>query len=157
MKKIKIAIILAAALLLSAAPVSVLAAGDTTVIGAGAGVYPSGTQLSGVTLSGLQFGQGVLIFADGSAEGDFEAVLLGTTILGAPQNITVEGKVSAGATNADGSVTFSGTATADMGDGTLPAVGVPFSVTATTQGLQLTLGASILPLTTLSAGGISIE
>ena len=153
----KIAIALAVALVLSAAPANVLAAGDTTVIGAGAGVYPSGTQLSGITLSGLQFGQGVLIFADGSADGDFDAVLLGTSILGASQNITVEGKVTAGAANADGSVTFSGTATVDMGDGTLPAVGVPLTVTATTEGLQLTLGASILPLAALTAGTISIE
>src|SRR2546428_6026529 len=153
----KIAIALAVALVLSAAPANVLAAGDTTVIGAGAGVYPSGTQLSGITLSGLQFGQGVLIFADGSADGDFDAVLLGTSILGASQNITVEGKVTAGAANADGSVTFSGTATVDMGDGTLPAVGVPFTVTATTEGLQLRLGASILPLAALTAGTISIE
>jgi len=44
-----------------------------------------------------------------------------------------------------------------MGDGTAPLTGVPFSVTATTQGLTLTLGLTVLPTATLTAGHITIE
>jgi hypothetical protein len=43
-----------------------------------------------------------------------------------------------------------------MGDGSLPA-SVPFSVVVTSDGLQLTVGASVLPTQTLSAGSIFIR
>jgi hypothetical protein len=54
-------------------------------------------------------------------------------------------------------VTVSGLGDVDMGDGTAPLVGVPFSVTATTQGLTLTLGLTPLPTASLSKGHITIE
>ena len=47
--------------------------------------------------------------------------------LGTPQNVTVEGEVQSGAVGADGSATFSGTATVDMGDGTPALPDVPFT------------------------------
>ena len=59
--------------------------------------------------------------------GEFQAVLLGTSPLGTPQNVTVEGEVQSGAVGADGSATFSGTATVDMGDGTPALPDVPFT------------------------------
>jgi hypothetical protein len=52
-------------------------------------------------------------------------------------------------------VTFSGTGTLDLGDGSLP-TSVPFTAVVTTGGLQLTIGASVLPNQTLSAGSIFI-
>ena len=61
-------------------------------------------------------------------------MLLGTSLLGAAQNITVEGEVSSGSVAADGSATFSGTATVDMGGGTLPLTGVPFAVAVSAGG-----------------------
>jgi len=78
-------------------------------------------------------------------------------MLGQPQNINVEGSASSGSRNADGSVTFAGVSTVDMGDGTVPLSGVPFSVTVTPQALALTLGLSALPSATVTAGRIKIE
>ena len=65
-------------------------------------------------------------------------------------------KADAGATNPDGSVSFSGSGALDMGDGALP-VTVPFSATVTPSGLQLTIGTTALPTQLLSAGSIFIE
>src|SRR2546430_16234964 len=96
-------------------PAFVFAQQDTpTLTGAGSGAFPNGTTFSGVSVSGMTFGIGVYIYSDGSATGQFETTLLGTTILGQAQNIEVEGKATAGVINADGSRTFSGTVTLDM-------------------------------------------
>jgi hypothetical protein len=129
---------------------------DTGVVGAGAGTFPANTALSGVSLSGLKFGMGVLIPGDTTALGQFHATLLGTSILGQPQNIEVEGDATSGTLDI-GSRTFSGTATVDMGDGTPPLTSVPFTVTATATGLVLILGTTNLPAATLSAGNIAIS
>jgi len=125
--------------------------------GAGAGIFPSGASLNGIPLNGLQFGKGVDIPGDGSATGDFQALLLGTSLLGQPQKINIVGKASSGSLNPDGSAIFAGLSTVDMGDGTAPLTGVPCSITATTQGLQLILGNTTLPATTLTAGSITIQ
>jgi hypothetical protein len=126
------------------------------VAGAGAGVFPPGTSFAGLSLSGLQFGEGVLTGpGDGLASGVFHAVLLGTSSLGQPQRVTVEGNVDAGS-NA-GTAGFSGIATVDMGDGSLRLAGVPFSVSVSPDGLQLSLGATSLPAAVLSAGAIAID
>ncbi|TMA42958.1 MAG: hypothetical protein E6J82_07910 [Deltaproteobacteria bacterium] len=130
---------------------------DSLVVAAAEGVFPSGASLNGVRLDGLQVGKGIITSADRSARGDFQTVLLGTSILGQPQKISVEGPASSGSRNADGSVNFAGLSSVDMGDGTAPLTGVPFSVTATTQGLTLTLGLTVLPTATLTAGHITIE
>ncbi|TMA71514.1 MAG: Ig-like domain repeat protein [Deltaproteobacteria bacterium] len=130
---------------------------DSLVVAAAEGVFPSGASLNGVRLDGLQVGKGIITSADRSARGDFQTVLLGTSILGQPQKISVEGPASSGSRNADGSVNFAGLSSVDMGDGTAPLTGVPFSVTATTQGLTLTLGLTVLPTATLTAGHITIK
>lgn len=138
------------------APASV-ADGETKLSGAGAGLFPDGAELNGVRLSGSTFGTGVLIFSTGSAFGTYQTFLVGTTLLGLPQRISVEGKVSAGARNPDGSVTFSGSSIVDMGDGTVPSAGVPFSVTATPSTLALVLGTTALPTQSLVGGSITIR
>src|SRR5437016_4256747 len=94
---------------------------------------------------------------DGSATGQFQAVLLGSSLLGTPQNITVEGEVSGGSVAADGSATLSGTATVDMGDGTPALPGVPFTVTVSAGSVGLILNAVALPTATLSAGSITVK
>jgi hypothetical protein len=99
----------------------------------------------------------MFIAQDGSATGQFQAVLLGSSLLGTPQNITVEGEVSSGSVPAEGSATFSGTATVDMGDGTLPLAGVPFTVTVSAGSLGLILNAVALPTATVTAGSITIK
>ncbi|OLC93086.1 MAG: hypothetical protein AUJ05_07645 [Candidatus Rokubacteria bacterium 13_1_40CM_3_69_38] len=67
------------------------------------------------------------------------------------------GLARSGSVNPDGSAIFEGLCTVDMGDGTPPLPGVPFSITATTQGLQLILGTTPLPMATLTAGSITIQ
>src|SRR5437879_3797482 len=138
------------------APVPV-AAQDASVTGAAEAAFPNGAAFNGVPLKGLTLGQGMFIAQDGSAMGQFQAVLQGTSPLGTPQNITVEGEVGGGSVGADGSATFSGTATVDMGDGTLALPGVPFAVTVSAGSLGLILNAVTLPTATVTAGSITIK
>src|SRR3989449_7818915 len=112
------------------APVPVAAQDAAGATGAAEATLPDGATFNGIPLRGLTLGQGLFIAPDGSATGQFQAVLLGTSLLGAAQNITVEGEVRGGSVGADGSATFSGTATVDMGDRTLPLPGVPLTGTA---------------------------
>jgi hypothetical protein len=136
---------------------SIARAGDDggMVAGAGVGVFAPGATFAGLSLSSLEFGQGVLTgTGDGSASGVFHAVLLGTSSLGQLQRVTVEGNVDAG--SVAGTAIFSGIATVDMGDGSL-LPGVPFSVSVSPDTLQLTLGSSSLPGAVLSAGAIAID
>lgn len=128
---------------------------ETEVTAGAAGVFPDGATFNGIPLSGSIFGLGVLIHDDGSAEGDLSIVLAGTSLLGQPQEITLEGKATSGALAVGGGATFSGTGTLDLGDGSLP-VTVPFAVTVTTGGLGLTIGATELPTQSVSAGSIFI-
>src|SRR5256885_10862626 len=86
--------ILGLASLMAPAPA---AAQDAGVTGAAEAAFPNGAAFNGVSLKGLTLGQGLFIVQDGSATGQFQAVLLGTSLLGAAQNITVEGEVSGGA------------------------------------------------------------
>jgi hypothetical protein len=155
----RLAVVLTAILGLASitAPAPVAGQDVAGVTGAGEAIFPGGVSFNGVSLSGLTLGQGVSIAGDGSATGQFQAVLQGTSPLGAPQDVTLEGEVSGRSVAGDGSVTLSGTATVDMGDGTLPLPGVPFTVTASTGGLALVLDATALPTATVNAGSITIE
>ena|SRR2546425_3958157 len=137
------------------APVAAQAAAGVT--GAAEATFPDGAAFNGIPLRGLTLGQGLFIAPDGSATGQFQAVLLGTSPLGTAQNVTVEGEVRSGSVAADGSATFSGTATVDMGDGTPALPGVPFAVTVSAGSLGLTLNAVALPTATLSAGSITVK
>jgi hypothetical protein len=148
------AAMLALAGLLAPAPV---AAQDAGVTGAAEAAFPNGATFNGVPLRGLTLGQGLFVGQDGSATGQFQAVLQGTSLLGAAQNITVEGEVRGGSVGADGSATFSGIATVDMGDGTLPLPGVPFTVAASAGSLGLILNAVTLPTATVTGGSITIK
>lgn len=128
-----------------------------TVTAAAAALLTGGPVLAGVSLDGMEVGTGVFIDSNGSATGQFHAVLLGISLLGQPQQITVEGKVSEGALASDGQASFGGMATVDLGDGTTPLLAVPFSVTATADGLVLALDATTLPAAALTAGAITVE
>src|SRR5256886_5065280 len=133
------------------------AAQDPGVTGAAEATFPDGATFNGLPLKGLTLGQGMFIAQDGSATGQFQAVLQGTSLLGTPQNVTVEGEVGGGSVGVDGSATFSGTATVDMGDGTLPLPGVAFAVTVSAGSLGLILNAVALPTATVTAGSITIK
>jgi hypothetical protein len=155
MNRIKI-LVLAALLVASAAmSLRVGAVGDTGVSAAGAGLFSSSAELYGIRLRGSTLGGGAIIETNGTAVGDFQTVLSGTTITGQPQNIVVEGVVASGTLNPNGSVTFGGTSTVDTGAGVLS--GIPFSVTMTTSGLQLVIGTTTLPTQSLTEGGITIR
>jgi hypothetical protein len=130
---------------------------DTGATGAGESAFPTEATFNGISLSGLEIGTGLSIGSDDTATGRLLAVLRGTSLLGQLQEIEVDGKVGSGSIGPDGSATFSGSATVDMGDGSVPLPNVPFTVTATTESLLLTLGTSTLPSATLTAGSITIE
>ncbi len=131
--------------------------GASSVTGAAEAIFSSGATFNGVTLRSLQLGQGLFIARDSSAMGQFHAVLRGTSLLGQARDVIVEGKVTSGSVAGNGSVTFSGTATVNMGDGTLPVPGVPFAATVSTNSLALILNATALPTATVTAGSITIE
>ena len=138
-------------------PASVFAQSTSGVTGAGWGAFPTNTTFSGVSVSGLNFGMGVFTPGDTTAAGQFEGTLSGTSLLGQPQNIEIEGDAAGGDINVDGSRTFSGTATVDMGDGSPPLTAVPFTIRASANTLLVTVGVNNLPLASLTAGAIVID
>ena len=153
----RLGIVLAASLgLASTFAPAPLAGQDVGVTGAAEAALPDGATFNGVSLKGLTLGQGIFIGQDGSAKGQFQAVLQGVSALGSPQDIVVEGEVSSGSAG-DGTATFSGTATVSMGEGTLPLTNVPFTVTASAGSLGLILNGAALPTATLSAGSIAMQ
>jgi len=132
------------------------------VSGAGAGVYPLNAVYGGVSLSSLQFGFGVRIPGDGTALGQFHVTLIGASLLGLEQDIEVEGRAATGSATVGSTSTFSGSVDIDMGDGTPPLSGVPFTLTivsnADGQGtVTLVLGATKLPAATINEGSITIQ
>jgi hypothetical protein len=137
-------------------PAAAGAQNTATVTGAGTGKFGNGPAVLGVRLQTVEFGQGVVIRPDGTATGDFEGRLLGLSVLGVPQTLTVEGKVISGAVLARGSVTFTGTASVAL-NGTPLLSGVTVRITTTSQGLQVNLGATALPSVRLTAGGLTID
>ncbi len=157
MKKLGYALtaILGLASIVGQAPVAAQG-GASGVTGAAEASFSSGATFNGVPLRGLTVGQGVVFTKNGSATGQFQAVLLGNSILGALQDVIVEGEIQAGSVAADGSATFSGTATVN-GGGTLPAPRVPFVATVSTNRIALTLNATPLPAAIVTAGSITIE
>jgi hypothetical protein len=138
------------------APAPLTAQDAAGVTGAAEATLPTGATYNGILLKGMTLGQGIFIGLDGSATGQFQTVLRGTTLLGSPQNIVVEGEARDGSAGI-GTATFSGTATVSMGDGTPPLPGVPFTVTASAVSVRLTLNATALPTATVSAGSITIK
>jgi hypothetical protein len=134
-------------------PAQATSHGETHVVAAGAAAFPDGTTFNGIPVSGSTFGFGVLI--GDSAEGDVTITLAGTSLLGEPQEITLMGAVTAGSVSGPGSATFSGTGTLDLGTGAAPTE-VPFLVTATTDGLKLTVAGTELPTQSLTNGSIDI-
>jgi hypothetical protein len=158
------------AITLSLFALPTLAQSQTTVTGAGGGVYPVGTTftagsfsaLKGVTLSGLTFGMGVVLPGDGTANGSFESTLIGTSAQGLPRNIVVEGNPTSGSGKAGGPATYSGLCSVNPGDGTQTLNGVPFTVTMAklpngAWGVTLTLGTTGLPAAAVTTGSVTVK
>jgi hypothetical protein len=132
------------------------AAGQNTpgVTGAGLATFTTATSYNGVALTGFDYGIGVQIPGDTSATGALHCTLQGT----GGQHISIDGHATSGSILGDGSATFSGTATVDMGDGSTPSTGVSFTLTAVPNGagrgtLTLTIGSTKLAAGTIQDGG----
>lgn len=128
---------------------------DTTATAGGNGIYPDAADFGAVTLSGGKFGAGVVVHTDGSAEGVVEALLSGISLVGIDTKIYVNGVATSGTVSA--TVTVNGTCTLDMGDGSPPSTNVPFTAVFSATGLQLTVGATVLPTLNKTDGFIVIE
>jgi len=70
---------------------------------------------------------------------------------------TITGWITTSSLTADGTMTFNGTCTLDMGDGTAPVGGLAFVATVGAAGVQLTVGTTVLPFLPRSDGWLSIE
>lgn len=127
------------------------------VTAAGAGIFPAGASFNTVELAGGTFGIGVQTDGAGIAKGDVEVQLNGTSLIGLSQWITITGWITSGTQNADGSMTFNGTCTLDMGDGTVPASGLALVTNLSLTGITLTVGSTVLPTLPRSDGWIFIE
>ena len=125
--------------------------------GAGAAALPAGTLFTGIPVSVMQFGMGTFINGDGSASGQVTVTLVGTTLLGLPTEIALEGEVTSGTINPDGSATVSGTGSLDLGNGLPPITDVPFVITATTSTVGAVINGLPLPSVPLNAGIVIIE
>lgn len=127
------------------------------VSGSGTATFTGPTSYAGVALTGLDFGTGAEIPGDTSATGHFHA-----TLQGGGKTITVDGRVSAGSTFADGTARFSGTCSVDQGDGSPISTGVLFTVAAVPNGagkgtLTITLGSSKLASASIQDGTLTIR
>jgi len=150
------------AIVASVSSTSALAQTQTSVTGAGAGMFPQGALFNGISLSSLSFGMGAMILTnDGTATGTFESTLIGTSLLGR-RNIVVVGQLTSGSGQVGGPATYSGLCSIDLGDGTPLLTGLPFMVTAarlpnTQWGLTLLLGLAVLPTAPVNTGSVTIQ
>lgn len=123
--------------------------GDAGVLGeqiataGAAGIFPTTPTFNGVDLAGGIYGLGVRT-ASGSTYGDLHAEFTGISAIGLYQIISVDGWITSGSI-VGGTLTFSGTATLDMGDGPPPVGGLSLTGTLTATGITLTVGGSSLP------------
>ena len=131
--------------------------GPDVVTAGGAGIFPAGASFASVQLAGGTFGIGVQTDGAGTAKGDLEAQLNGNSLIGLSQWITITGWITSGTHNPDGSMTFNGTCTLDMGDGTPPTGGVALVANLSATGLTLTVGSTALPTLPKSDGWVFIE
>lgn len=138
------------------------ACAETIVTGAGGGAFPPETSFNGIPINALEFGYGLQIEDTGGAIGQFCTVLLGAAVGDIRQRIVIDGVVSGGSRTAANAATYSGIVTVNMGDGTPPAAGVPFTATIVTdandQGtLGLVIGQTTLPNAIVNEGSQTVK
>jgi hypothetical protein len=127
--------------------------GEKMGTAAGSGAYSTTPSVNGVELSGGTFGIGLRT----AGPGDLEANLSGVQpLIGLFQHLTVTGWITSTSVNG-GTMSFSGTATLDMGDGTAPLTSLPLSGSITTSGVTLTVGSWSFGTLPKADGFISIE
>jgi len=126
-------------------PRAVDAGNASKVTGGGTGTF--GADLDGDgDIDGSQFGMGVVIHPDGSAQGHFECLMAGRSdILGLPL-MAVEAKVTDGSITLDGQATFGGVARVNLANGQIFRE-MPIQVTVT----EGVVGEGALQLTVIGA------
>jgi hypothetical protein len=128
-------------------------AGEIIGTAAGSGAYTMTPNVNGVELSGGTFGVG----ARTAGPGDIEANLNGVQpLLGLFQQLTISGWVTSASAN-NGTMTFSGTASLDMGDGSPVLTGLALSGSLSATGLTLTVGSWSFGTLPMQDGFIKIE
>jgi hypothetical protein len=121
-----------------------------------AGVFPTAPTFNGVQLAGGIYGVGIRTTPGGTTYGDLHAEFTGISLIGLYQLISVDGWIT-GMTVTGGTVTLTGTASLDMGDGPPPTDGLPLTGTMDANGLTLTVGGSSLPTLPKTDGYTDIE
>ena len=133
--------------------------GEAGVVGemigtaAASGAYNTTPNLGGVELAGGTFAIGVRSAGPGDLEAQFNGV---NPLFGLFQQVTVTGWITSATVNGS-TMTLSGTATVDMGDGTPPTAGLPLSATLTGTGLTLSVGGWSLGTLPMADGFIKVE
>jgi hypothetical protein len=124
----KLVVLLAAITVTYVLPAFASAASVTRVQGGGTGTF--GADLDGDgSVDGSQFGMGVAILGNGAARGHFLCLMAGRSQILGLSLMSVEGRVTEGVLNADGSATFTGVGSVNLGNGTIVRE-VSFRVTA---------------------------
>jgi hypothetical protein len=129
--------------------------GEQISTAAAAGIFPTTPTFNGVDLAGGVYSLGVRSGTD-STYGDVHAEFTGISPLGLYQIISVDGWITSGSI-AGGTLTFSGTAALDMGDGPPPTGGLSLTGTLTATGITLTVNGSALPALPKTDGFTSME
>jgi hypothetical protein len=135
--------------------------GDAAVLGeqmstaAAAGIFPTTPTFNGVDLAGGIYGVGVRTGSD-ATYGDIHAEFTGISPLGLYQIISVDGWITGGSI-VGGTLTFSGTARLDMGDGPPPTGGLSLTGTLTATGITMTVNGSSLPALPKTDGFTTME
>jgi hypothetical protein len=117
------------------------------------GAYNTTPNLSGVELAGGTFGIGVRSAGPGDLEAQFNGI---NPLFGLFQQVTVTGWITSATVNGS-TMTLSGTASLDMGDGAPPTTGLPLAATLTATGLSITVGGWSLGTLPMADGFIKIE
>ena len=124
----RLIVLLTATAVISFVPASASAAGVTMVHGGGTGSF--GADLDGDgQIDGSQFGLVVAMMGSGAARGSFLCLMAGRSEILGLHLMSVQGQVTGGTLNPDGSASFSGTGSVNLGGGTI-VQGKTFRVTA---------------------------
>jgi hypothetical protein len=129
--------------------------GEAMSTAAAAGVFSTTPTFNGVELAGGIYGVGIRT-GGGTANGDLHAEFTGISLIGLYQIVTVTGWITS-ATVSGGTMSFTGTATLDMGDGPPPTGGLSLVGSMDASGIALTVGGSALPTLPKTDGFAAIE
>jgi len=124
----KVLVVVAVMTVACLVPTFASAAGVPMVRGGGTGTFGADIDGDG-HVDGSQFGMGVTILGEGAARGHFLCLMAGRSQILGLSVMSVEGHVTGGHLNADGSATFEGVGAVNLGNGQIFR-GVPFRVNA---------------------------